>query len=67
MRVKVWLTKDNAGVLLWRCRPHWHALEQMFYNGGEAMRLHPECFSQLHENACVEVEIKLPKHLEALA
>lgn len=51
------LTKDHAGVNLWRHRPKWCLVSKVYYNGGETLTLAEGAFAHLPNGSCLAVEI----------
>lgn len=55
--VTLWLTKDHAGVNLWRHRPKFCFGSAVYYNGGETLTLAEGAFPALSTGACVRARV----------
>lgn len=59
--VRLRLTRDRAGVNLWRRRPKYVFGDEVYFNGGETMTLPEDAFPHLHAGACIQVEVVQPE------
>lgn len=62
--VKLWLTRDltdDRAPILWRHRPRFCVANNLYFNGGECMRLADTAFPGLPAGACKQVEVIFPE------
>ena len=62
--VTLWLTKDHAGVNLWRHRPKYCFGTDVYFNGGETLTLAEGAFPKLHQGACVQAAVSVYTAME---
>ena len=55
----LWLTRDWAGVNLWRHKPLYCPINGVHHSGGETLTLSPAMFPQLPPGGCVKVTIAI--------
>ena len=56
--VTLWLTKDSEGTLIWRHRPKLCVANDLYFQGGECMKLADVAFPNLRQGAVIRVEVK---------